>query len=96
MQYYLGGGLSGSSSDWTSLLGNNIKVSDLVESGLLSYNEKLNTYVATSLQSLQELGLDSDLFDTSIIEDSIRSLFDNILEQVSKAMNEGLTNLEVD
>ena len=95
MQYYLGGGMSGSSSDWTDLLGDNVKISDLVAQGILSYNETLDTYVATSVEALKQLGLDEATIDADAMVDSIDSLFDTIIETFSKAINEGIGHLEV-
>jgi len=65
--------MSGSSSDWTAILGDAVKVSDLVRSGLLEYNEVLGTYYTNNFAEIQKIaGLD---IDSSVINDSIREAF---------------------
>ena len=95
MKYYSGGGMSGSSSDWSNLLGGQMKVSDLVALGILTYNEKLDTYVASSIEEIKKLGLNPDILDESVIKDGIDQLFEEILSNFSKAMSEGLSNVEM-
>jgi hypothetical protein len=94
MQYYANGGMSGSSSDWTELLGDTVKVSELVKAGLLEYNEVLGTYYSNNWAAISELtGVDIDI---NVIVDSIHEAFKTIGDKIKEGLNGELTHVDMD
>ena len=92
MQYYFGGGMSGSSTDWQALLGDSVKVSELVRLGLLEYDEALNTYYSKNVEEIEQLtGID---IDDDAITDSIRTAFESIADQIMVGLDGALSNTD--
>ena len=97
LTFFSNGAAAGSKDDWVKLFGDYTKVDDLVEKGLIKWNDKLKKYVVTSIEELAKLDTHLDIEPLkSIIADSIRSTFKTISDYLAEGLKGSLSNVNFD
>ena len=100
LTFFGNGSVGGSASDWTTLFGNKVKITDLVSQGLVEWDSALRQYIVkdwdTLVAELKKAGVDIDNEQIQALkEDSVKAMVSSIADLLEKAVEGTLTSSEL-
>ena len=100
LTFFGNGSVGGSASDWTTLLGNKVKLTDLVEQELIEWDAALKQYIVKDwdalVAELKKAGVDIDTSQIQALkEDSLKAMVSSIADLLEKAVEGALTSSDL-
>ena len=96
LSFFNNGTIAGSDETWTTLFGEYTDLTELIDAGVITYNEELQQWVATSVEALQQFHTNLEAINDfeAVQADSLRKNLNDIVDLLSKAESGSITNKE--